>query len=1188
VAGPLQRLRTAFAPPPRRTLTAASRPAAASLPPVGSLPVNAQGRTSALGGRRTVGQEWQLDAQAYFDTLGCIKYAARYVGNAYARIVLYPAVVVTDDENPVGVTDLLTDAAPPSAGGDGEGTPLPVPRDLLEQAQVEMARVRSAVDGQAGILRDIGVNFTVPGECYACCRPETPTARETWDIYSVSEMVRRDPDPLTGAERWALRGDGMTLDRPLPDDAFVRRLYWPHPFRKQLADSPLRGILDDLEELALLNRSIRSTAKSRIAGSGIFLVPNELDYDADNPADPDGLDALTRDLAIHLQAPLSDEGSAANVVPHILRGPSEHLKNVRHLRFDRPIDKDLAEQRKEKIGAIAMGLEIPPEVLLGIGDVNHWCQASETEILTTEGWQTHESLRLGDTALTLNHDTGLSEWQPVLAVNRFDVVDEPMLSIHGRDHASLSTMNHRWPVLRSRTNDRVWTTSEGLRPMDGIIAAAPSADVPQTAKYDDAFVELVGWFFTEGTCRWGNAKIPQVIIGQSHKANPGNVARIRQVLTRLYGPACEGTMQVHGEGRSHITPRWRENVETRGMTLFALNRPAAAPLLDVAPKKLVSLDFVHSLTRAQLGIFIETASRGDGSMRGGGFNVNQRKPEMLDAVEMAGVLYGRPVGRKEHLTGGFELKSQTFQRVGAPGKELVRVGGKASVVPYTGTVWCPTTANGTWLARYQGQVYYTGNSAWQVAEETFKAHIEPGILMVCAQVGSQILQALLTAHDRWAPADIARITCWYDATALINHPDQSKSAMDAYNVLELSGDALRRYMGFLDDDKPSDDEVAAHIERFRLMHSRGAEPGVIPAGDVNAPVGGQVLPTTVPGQPQPAAQQAVNPGAPAVPSTTAPAAPSTPPARTAALVAAARQPRPLGARLAELDQRLAARVQGAADMATRRLLEKAGGRITSAAAKNRELAATARSVPKAQVASTLGRTVVASLGVDDAGLLDGGYDELLDDVDVWVEQTRDRSRQMIAAWLAQHGVTVSAAALAELAGYDEQDSEAGRQALAAGLLGYATARLYRPDMPGQDLGEGFADGSLPAGVTRRPLGVYGGQDVGQVGDQDSRGAVIPLRGVASGDRHLSFLASNGATTGAWMWVHGSPQHPFEPHEELDGEVFGEDPVADEHLLANTTAAWTGMPNWTIGDHDGCQCSAVDLVIMPGQSVDQAA
>jgi len=836
VAGPLQRLRTAFAPPPRRLLTAASRPAAASLPPVGSLPVNAQGSASALGGRRTVGQAWQLDAQAYFDTLGCIKYAARYVGNAYARIVLYPAVVVTDDENPVGVTDLLTDAAPPSAGGDGEGTPLPVPRDLLEQAQVEMARVRSTVDGQAGILRDIGVNFTVPGECYACCRPETSTARETWDIYSVSEMVRRDPDPLTGAERWALRGDGMTLDRPLPDDAFVRRLYWPHPFRKQLADSPLRGILDDLEELALLNRSIRSTAKSRIAGSGIFLVPNELDYDADNPADPDGLDALTRDLAIHLQAPLSDEGSAANVVPHIMRGPSEHLKNVRHLRFDRPIDKDLAEQRKEKIGAIAMGLEMPPEVLLGIGDVNHW-------------------------------------------------------------------------------------------------------------------------------------------------------------------------------------------------------------------------------------------------------------------------------------------------------------------------------------------------GAYQVAEETFKAHIEPGILMVCAQVGSQILQALLTAHDRWAPADIARITCWYDATALINHPDQSKSAMDAYNVIELSGDALRRYMGFLDDDKPSDDEVAAHIERFRLMHSRGAEPGVIPTGDVNAPIGNQVLPTAVPGQAPAAAQQAVNPGMP--PARTAPAGA---PARTAALVAAARQPRPLGARLAELDQRLAARVQGAADMATRRLLEKAGGRITSAAAKNRELAATARSVPKAQVASTLGRTVVASLG----------YDELLDDVDVWVEQTRDRSRQMIAAWLAQHGVTVSTAALAELAGYDEQDSQAGRQALAAGLLAYTTARLYRPDMPGQDLGEGFADGSLPAGVTRRPLGVYGGQDVGQVGDQDSRGAVIPLRGVASGDRHLSFLASNGATTGAWMWVHGSPQHPFEPHEELDGEIINADPVADEHLLANTSDSWTGLPNYSIGDHPGCSCSAVDIIVMPGESADAAA
>jgi phage terminase large subunit-like protein len=34
-----------------------------------------------------------------------------------------------------------------------------------------------------------------------------------------------------------------------------------------------------------------------------------------------------------------------------------------------------------------------------------------------------------------------------------------------------------------------------------------------------------------------------------------------------------------------------------------------------------------------------------------------------------------------------------------------------SLTTYTGTVWCPTTDTGTWLARRRGKVYFTGNSA---------------------------------------------------------------------------------------------------------------------------------------------------------------------------------------------------------------------------------------------------------------------------------------------------------------------------------------------------------------------------------------------------------------------------------------------------------------------------------------------
>lgn len=40
------------------------------------------------------------------------------------------------------------------------------------------------------------------------------------------------------------------------------------------------------------------------------------------------------------------------------------------------------------------------------------CVDEETEILTVDGWETVHELCVGDEVLTLNHEMGMSEWQP--------------------------------------------------------------------------------------------------------------------------------------------------------------------------------------------------------------------------------------------------------------------------------------------------------------------------------------------------------------------------------------------------------------------------------------------------------------------------------------------------------------------------------------------------------------------------------------------------------------------------------------------------------------------------------------------------------------------------------------------------------------------------------------------------------
>jgi len=340
------------------------------------------------------------------------------------------------------------------------------------------------------------------------------------------------------------------------------------------------------------------------------------------------------------------------------------------------------------------------------------CADDQTEILTENGWRRHDEVEVGTRVLTLDHDTGTAGWEPVLDLFKYQVIDEQMLSIEMRHHSSLTTLNHRWPVLRQgyalrsdgnrgtvrAGRTRAWTTSGDLASEDHLITAATVRDVPVTQKYDDAFVELVAWFWTEGTIR-RDRKRPQITIGQSDRVNPQNVARIRGVLVSLFG----GESDRSWPGRTVGEPRWRQLFNNyNGCWLFSLSVAASESLIAVAPNKVVSHDFLRSLTRAQLHLFLDVSMLADGHSATSMIGQNSRA--RLEAYEFACVL----AGRTPHTTFSeaarmwrlHDLRRQTA----APRRK------NRHVIRYTGTVWCPKTPSGTWLARRDGTVYFTGNS----------------------------------------------------------------------------------------------------------------------------------------------------------------------------------------------------------------------------------------------------------------------------------------------------------------------------------------------------------------------------------------------------------------------------------------------------------------------------------------------
>jgi hypothetical protein len=84
-------------------------------------------------------------------------------------------------------------------------------------------------------------------------------------------------------------------------------------------------------------------------------------------------------MATQLTTPLVQDGSAASVIPGVIYGPYAYLDRIRHLTMDRPLDPKLAELEARLLTRLGIGLDVPPEVLTGYADVNHWNVAQVSE-----------------------------------------------------------------------------------------------------------------------------------------------------------------------------------------------------------------------------------------------------------------------------------------------------------------------------------------------------------------------------------------------------------------------------------------------------------------------------------------------------------------------------------------------------------------------------------------------------------------------------------------------------------------------------------------------------------------------------------------------------------------------------------------------------------------------------------------
>lgn len=332
-------------------------------------------------------EAWQNEAYRHYRICGEARYAANFFGHALSRATLSTARKVDGKE------EKLVDA----------------------ESSTILDEMFAGKDGQPQMLEAIGKHLTIAGECWIVGRtvadPNDPdledyAGEDLWEVVSVKEMQ------VTG-KKWMIRHEGYQPIE-LSDDDYVIRVWIPDPEARTKADSPFRSLLPVLAEIEYLTRHIWQQITSRLAGAGLLLMPQEVDFPPPPPVNGkpfvgNKAQAFMATLGQNMLAGLNPD-SPAGTIPLVSMMPGQWIQYVKHLTFWSPMDEKVMEMRQDALHRFASGFELPNEQTEGMSSNGGTGGGNSNGVSHWGAWQIEEQtikmflepmLNLVDNALTI-------------------------------------------------------------------------------------------------------------------------------------------------------------------------------------------------------------------------------------------------------------------------------------------------------------------------------------------------------------------------------------------------------------------------------------------------------------------------------------------------------------------------------------------------------------------------------------------------------------------------------------------------------------------------------------------------------------------------------------------------------------------------------------------------------------------
>jgi hypothetical protein len=339
------------------------------------------------------------------------------------------------------------------------------------------------------------------------------------------------------------------------------------------------------------------------------------------------------------------------------------------------------------------------------------CVPLDSEILTRDGWKTHDQLTVGEEVLAYDTEKDQCRWTPLEAVSVYQ--NAPVSELHSpeRQFSVRCTPNHKWAARKpaykprgieggrglrgpyqNRTPDVQLVEAWDLNTSHKLVLAAPECETEQSL-LEPAEAAVLGWMITDGTHQ-KRGSFERIGICQS---KPENFAIIRETVAQAAGMEVNEVVS-EPRTRTFATGRTYETLAQHWWYLPAEVSRSIFKKADYSSRE----DLPRIVTRLSpkaRAAMLQAMMLAEADERGCFANGDRH---VMDAFEILSALQGKATGERKNHGPIWTKRLKKTRHVAANFLALDPAG--------TADVWCPTTKFGTWVMRQNGRVMITGNT----------------------------------------------------------------------------------------------------------------------------------------------------------------------------------------------------------------------------------------------------------------------------------------------------------------------------------------------------------------------------------------------------------------------------------------------------------------------------------------------